>query len=308
MVGSGVGDLSSVARHTYGVDGNKACLRDLAISSRLLALLAIQQALVFPSDRRRVSAIGSPQGAIITKNIYLSCGAILQEHPFRLNDWHRFLFGNASWHFLLEVFLRTGVTYVLLVVAMRLLGRRVAAQYTLFEISIVVTLAAAIGVPLQAANRGMLPPFIIALVAVGLQRLLARTGATNRRFETFISTDVSLLVRDGQFEFAELARAAMPREKIYEALRLRGLQHLGQVSRLYMEPSGAFSVTLARAPRPGLSALPSFDDELRDEAHPPGWYACLNCGHVLQTEVQPKERCAVCAATRWTGAAQELGQ
>jgi uncharacterized membrane protein YcaP (DUF421 family) len=51
---------------------------------------------------------------------------------------------------------------------MRLLGRWVAAQYTLFEISIVVTLAAAIGVPLQASNRGMLPPFVIALVAVAL--------------------------------------------------------------------------------------------------------------------------------------------
>ena len=90
----------------------------------------------------------------------------MQQHPFRLDDWHRFLFGNASWTFLLEVLLRTSITYILILVAMRLLGRRIAAQYTLFEISIVVTLAAAIGVPLQAANRGMLPPFIIALVAV----------------------------------------------------------------------------------------------------------------------------------------------
>jgi hypothetical protein len=59
----------------------------------------------------------------------------MKDRPFGLIDWHRFLFGNASQPFLLEVLLRTSVTYVLLIVAMRLLGRRVAGQYTLFEIS-----------------------------------------------------------------------------------------------------------------------------------------------------------------------------
>lgn len=230
----------------------------------------------------------------------------MQQHPFRLDDWHRFLFGNASWPFLFEVLLRTSVTYILIVVAMRLLGRRVAAQYTLFEISVVVTLAAAIGVPLQAANRGMLPPFIIALVAVVLQRLLARVGAAHRRIETFISTDVSLLVRDGRFELNELVRAAMPREKFYEAMRLRGLQHLGQISRLYMEPSGAFSVVLADPVAPGLSVLPEFDDELRRESQAPGWSACLNCGHTVKTGNQEAEACSECSASIWVNAAREL--
>lgn len=198
------------------------------------------------------------------------------------------------------------MTYILIVVAMRLLGRRVAAQYTLFEISVVVTLAAAIGVPLQAANRGMLPPFIIALVAVVLQRLLARVGAAHRRIETFISTDVSLLVRDGRFELNELVRAAMPREKVYEAMRLRALQHLGQISRLYMEPSGAFSVVLADPVAPGLSVLPEFDDELRRESQAPGWSACLNCGHTVKTGNQEAEACSKCSASVWVNAAREL--
>lgn len=235
-------------------------------------------------------------------------GFNLQSHPFRLDDWHRFLFGNASWPFLFEVLLRTSVTYLLIVVTMRLLGRRVAAQYTLFEISIVVTLAAAIGVPLQAANRGMLPPLIIALVAVALQRVLARVGAAHRRIETMISTDVSLLVHDGAFQLDELARAALPREKVYEAMRLRGLQHLGQLSRMYMEPSGAFSVVLAQPARPGLSVLPEFDDELRREACAPGWSACLNCGHAVRIARQEAGRCSECSSDTWVDAARELDQ
>lgn len=58
---------------------------------------------------------------------------VVQCPSFGLTDLHRFLFGNASWQFLLEVMLRTGVTYVLLIVTMRLLGRRVVSQYTLLK-------------------------------------------------------------------------------------------------------------------------------------------------------------------------------
>jgi uncharacterized membrane protein YcaP (DUF421 family) len=230
----------------------------------------------------------------------------LQEHTFRLDDWHRFLFGNASWPFLLEVLLRTSVTYLLIVITMRLAGRRIAAQYTLFEISVVVTLAAAIGVPLQASNRGMLPPLIIALVTVVLQRLLSRIGAAHRRIETLISTDVSLVVKDGRFELGELSRAALPREKVYEAMRLRGLQHMGQLSRLYMEPSGAFSMVLARPAQPGLSVLPDFDEELRQEACADGWSACLVCGHAVHLDVETAGACAECSAADWVDAVTEL--
>jgi uncharacterized membrane protein YcaP (DUF421 family) len=178
----------------------------------------------------------------------------------------------------------------------------------LFEISIVVTLAAAVGVPLQASNRGMLPPFVIALVVVGLQRLLARLGARHRRFETLISTDVSLLVSDGRLRMTDLIKTAMPREKIYEAIRTRGFQHLGQISRLYMEPSGAFSIVLARPARPGLSVLPSFEKELRWEARARGWYACLNCACAVRSMNEPDQRCQACGACSWTAAVHELAQ
>lgn len=50
---------------------------------------------------------------------------------------------------------RTGVIYFLVVVAMHLLGRRVAA-YAFWKISIAAALAATTRVPLQAVHRGML--------------------------------------------------------------------------------------------------------------------------------------------------------
>lgn len=230
----------------------------------------------------------------------------MQDHAFRLTDLHRFLFGNASWPFLIEVLIRTSATFVLLLVAMRLLGRRVAGQYTLFEISLVVTLAAAIGVPLQASNRGMIPPFLIVAVVIVVQRVLARAGARHRRLETLIATDVTLLVRDGQLDYSALRSAAMPREKIFEAMRIHGWQHLGQIGRLYMEPSGAFSFIPAQPPRPGLSVLPAIDDELIDESREQGWSACVHCGHSIECTDAADTICENCGWNIWTFAVTEI--
>ena len=226
--------------------------------------------------------------------------------PFSLTDWHRFLFGNASWPFLVEVLARTTITFVLLIVAMRLLGRRVAAQYTLLEVSIVVTLAAAVGVPLQASSRGMLPPFLIAAVVIVLQRALTSFGVRHRRVENFIATDISLLVRDGQFHLPGLIRTGMPRERIFEVLRLGGCQQLGQISRLYMEPSGKFSFVRLPVQRPGLPVIPEFDKELLVEARASGCYACRHCGHVLECADIPLADCDDCGRQKWVNAVGQL--
>ncbi|MGI4813285.1 MAG: YetF domain-containing protein [Janthinobacterium lividum] len=226
--------------------------------------------------------------------------------PFRLSDWHRVLFGNASWPFLFEVALRTGLTYVLLVIAMRLLGKRVAAQFTLFEVSIVVTRAAAIGVPLQAANRGMLPPLLIAAVVIVLQRCLGRLGVRHRRVETAISTDIAVLVRDGRLMLKNMRHTVMGRNKVFELLRMHGFQHLGQIRRAYLEPSGSFSVVASVPTRPGLSVIPAFDTELQEQAEVPGYFACEACGNTVTREQSPDFACADCGAKAWRVAVGDL--
>lgn len=219
--------------------------------------------------------------------------------PFRLDDWHRLLAGNAPWSFLAEVALRSVLTFVLLVLAMRWLGRRVAGQYTLFEVAILVTLAAVIGVPLQASNRGLLPPLIIALVCVALHRLLGHLGVRHRRLETAISTDLTLLVKDGRLMLEAMHRTVMGRKKVFELLRMQGYQHLGQIRRAYLEPSGSFSVLAASDPAPGLCVLPDYDRALRDEARVSGYYACRCCGETRHATASPGDDCPRCGANQW---------
>ncbi|HEY0742788.1 MAG TPA: hypothetical protein VGD40_15065 [Chryseosolibacter sp.] len=57
-------------------------------------------------------------------------------------DWERILLGEVPPAFLLEIVLRIIVVYLILTVAMRILGKRMAAQLTRNELAAMVSLAA----------------------------------------------------------------------------------------------------------------------------------------------------------------------
>ena len=227
-------------------------------------------------------------------------------NPFSMDDLHRMLLGKGSWWLLLEVFVRSVFLFILIMYSMRLLGRRVASQYTLFELSVVVTLAGAVGVPLQATDRGLLPPLVIMAVVIVLQRLIAMASLKSRRVDQVISGEVSLIIRDGAVCVDELLKAVLSREKLYSLLRGRGVQHLGQLSRVYLEPSGNVTVVWSDTPRAGLSIIPEIDESLRKSMQVEGQYCCGSCGYARPSEVDSKGQCRQCQANDWRVAVQEL--
>jgi uncharacterized membrane protein YcaP (DUF421 family) len=201
-------------------------------------------------------------------------------NSFNLGDMQRLFLGEGGWGFLLEVILRSSLTYVSVLAVMRLLGARVSGQFTLFETSVVIVVAAAIGVPLQSGDRGILPAVVLVLVMVGMQRLAAEVGLKKRRVQTAISGDISLLAQDGMLMLDSMARNTVARETLYAQLRTAGHLQLGEVQSVYFEPSGKLTIVPARPTRPGLCLVPAFDEALIQLMREDG-YVCGSCGKPL---------------------------
>ncbi|WP_394846786.1 hypothetical protein LZC95_04890 [Pendulispora brunnea] len=108
-------------------------------------------------------------------------------------DYHRILLGRVPWTFAIEVVIRIGVVYVLLLVAMRLMGKRMSSQATRNELAALVSLAAAVGPAIQDPKNGFLPPVIVAAVVVATQRLAAEGTIKSARFEWLMQGSPSLL-------------------------------------------------------------------------------------------------------------------
>ena len=225
---------------------------------------------------------------------------------FTAETAHRLLLGQGNWSSLLEIALRAMVLFILIIFSMRLLGRRVASQYTLFELSVVVTLAGAVGVPLQATDRGLLPPILIMLTVILLHYTMARWSVRSPRFEAVISGSVSTIIQQGEIQLDELKRAALSRERLFAMLRRRQVQHLGQLKKVYLEPSGDLSIVFADVPRAGLSILPKTDSQLREAVAVATDVSCSSCGRTEPDTQQQRSACIHCGDAAWIPAAREL--
>src|ERR1700712_538049 len=122
-----------------------------------------------------------------------------------------------------------------------------------------VSLAATVGIPMQTPDRGLLPALLVAVVVIGIQRIIAWNAFRNKLFEQLAMDDIDVLVKDGCLQLKTLRKNALSREIVVAQLRSEGIDHLGKVQRLYLESNGTFTVKRSPDPPPGLSLIPDFD-------------------------------------------------
>ncbi len=229
----------------------------------------------------------------------------MKSEEIHLYDIGRILMGEVPGGFMWEAVLRILFLFLMLLIAIRLMGQRMASSLTRNELAALTSLAAAIGVPVLDPSRGLLPALIIALVVIAFQRFIARATFRSKRMERVLLDHNNVLIADGCINQKEMRKAGLSQERLFAQLRSEGIDSLGKVQRLYFEPSGKFTILEAPNPVPGLPILPEWDRDYTDD-----WetssdkFACCNCGHVLKTTQKPDAPCERCGQVEWRPAAK----
>jgi uncharacterized membrane protein YcaP (DUF421 family) len=215
-------------------------------------------------------------------------------HAFEihLEDWKRILFGNMPAIFYLEVFLRVTFIYLLILICLRLMGKRMASQLSRNEILALSALAASIGIPLQTPERGMLPAVIVALVVVAGQRIISIVSTQNQKIEQQSQGDISILINDCCLQYKNMEQTRIAKERIFAQLRSEGIKHLGEVKRMYFEASGDFSFVMNKDATPGLSIIPEEDsDYAKRQQKVTNVQVCNKCGKKKEAATVQCDNC-----------------
>ena len=177
-----------------------------------------------------------------------------------------------------------------------------ASRLSRNEMAAMVSIAAAIGVAILDAQRGVLPAFVIAMVVVFTQRVISYCAAKNQKFETISQGRFSTLVQNSVIQLAGMSESTITRELLFAQLRSSGVIHLGHVKRLYMEANGAFTLIEEPNPTPGLSILPEWDTDFVDQQEKAdGQFVCYRCGNA-QPKSGQKDKCTNCGHNEWVPA------
>ena len=174
--------------------------------------------------------------------------------PVTAFDFGRMLFGDEPPLFLLEIAVRTVVIYVYTLVLIRWIGSRSIAQLSLVEFLLVIALGSAVGDAMFYPDVPLVHCIVVITVVVVLDKALSYVVARNPRLEDVIeSVEV---VRNGVIMRRAREGLNFGHDELFEQLRLKDVEHLGQVRAAYLETNGMLSVFRA-IPGPNDPDYPS---------------------------------------------------
>ena len=144
-------------------------------------------------------------------------------------------------HVLLQIVLRTGVIYLLVLVGVRLSGKREVGQMTPFDLTLLLLLSNSVQNAMTGPDTSLLGGVIAASTLLVLNYLVADVALGSRRMRKIIEGEPSLLVHDGQVIQSHMAREHVSMDELHRALREHGINNCDQVALAVLEVDGSIS-------------------------------------------------------------------
>ncbi|HEY1263198.1 MAG TPA: YetF domain-containing protein [Terriglobales bacterium] len=144
-------------------------------------------------------------------------------------------------HPLIEIALRTAAIYVVVLLGVRLSGKREVGQMTPFDLTLLLLISNAVQNAMTGPDTSVAGGIIAAATLLVLNYLVAEVSGGNRRFRRFIQGQPSLLVHDGQLLTAHMSKEHVSMDELQRALREHGIATYHEVALAVLEVDGSIS-------------------------------------------------------------------
>lgn len=142
----------------------------------------------------------------------------------------------------LEKLLRPVVVYVVLIVLLRLFGKRELAQLNPFDLVVLLSLSNTVQNAIIGDDNSVTGGIIGAFGLLAINWLVVRTLYSSPRLTRALQGTSTVLIRDGKIDSKAVKHESLTNEELIEVIHRQGFEHLNQVRRCELEPNGSFYV------------------------------------------------------------------
>jgi len=157
---------------------------------------------------------------------------------------------------ILEKLLRPIVVYLVLVLLLRIFGKRELAQLNPFDLVVLLSLSNTVQNAIIGDDNSVTGGVVGAFSLLAINWLVVRMLFRSRRLTRTLEGRATVLVHNGQVDKKALVREALTREELLEVIHKQGFEGLHQVHKCELEPNGTFYVEAFE---------PSITDKRHDE-------------------------------------------
>ena len=143
---------------------------------------------------------------------------------------------------LLEKLLRPLVVYLVLIVLLRIFGKRELAQLNPFDLVVLLSLSNTVQNAIIGEDNSVTGGVIGAFSLLATNWLVVRTLFRSPRLTRLVEGRSTILIADGKVDQHALKRESLTQEELIEVVHRQGFEHLRQVRRCELEPNGTFYI------------------------------------------------------------------
>jgi uncharacterized membrane protein YcaP (DUF421 family) len=143
---------------------------------------------------------------------------------------------------ILEKLLRPVIVYLVLVLLLRLFGKRELAQLNPFDLVVLLSLSNTVQNAIIGDDNSVTGGIIGAFSLLAINWLVVRVLFRSRRLTRALEGQAAVLVRNGQIDQKALARESLTREELLSVIHRQGFEDMHQVRKCELEPNGTFYV------------------------------------------------------------------
>ena len=146
--------------------------------------------------------------------------------------------------------IRTVILYLLIIVGIRLMGKRQIGQLEPSELVLSLLIADLAAVPMQDFGIPLIMGIIPILTLLCLSTILSVLTVKSIRFRALLCSRPSIVIQDGKILTREMVKNRFTVDELMEELRVAGVTDLSSVKYAVLETTGRISVVPKAEDRP----------------------------------------------------------
>lgn len=151
---------------------------------------------------------------------------------------------------MLVVFIRAVLLYIVVVFAIRLMGKRQLGELQPSEFVITILISNIATLPIENAGVPMLMGVVPILTLVCLDVIMSAVTLKSRKLRRIISGSPKIIISDGTLDQKQLKELRYTADDVLEALRSQGIFDISEVQYAVIETTGAVSAYLKSSKQP----------------------------------------------------------
>jgi len=140
------------------------------------------------------------------------------------------------------ILVRTLSVYLVILVGLRLSGKREIGQMTVFDLVVLLLIANAVQNAMVGPDTSLVGGILAAVVLLSVNALVARLRLRWPRLRRWVEGTPTLLVLHGKVLPEHIRREGIDEETLLAALREHGVAEIGEVEMAVLEIDGSISV------------------------------------------------------------------